>query len=70
MSLAAWYDAHRDDPDLAPLVTRDADGTVRFVAHVVARFRACAARPVPSISQPCDGGGGTDVDGPGAGCGC
>lgn len=60
VSLAAWYGAHQADPDLAAAVTLGADGTVTFDAHVVARFRACAARPVPSISQPCDNGGGMD----------
>src|SRR4030095_2796860 len=26
-----------------------------FTAHVVARFKACLARPVPSIADPCEG---------------
>lgn|GEM_PF-647214 len=30
-----------------------ADGVTRFWAHVVARFAACEARPVPAIAEPC-----------------
>lgn len=58
LSIAAWYAAHKDDPEVVAAVRTDADGTVRFDAHVVARFRACPARPVPSISEPCNGSGG------------
>lgn len=58
VSIAAWYAAHRDDPEVVAAVRVGANGVVRLDAHVVARFRACPARPVPSISEPCNGSGG------------
>jgi hypothetical protein len=57
VSLAAWYRAHRDAPELRAVVRQEEDGSVAFDAHVVACFRACLARPVPSISEPCEGAG-------------
>jgi hypothetical protein len=61
VSLSAWYDAHRDDPDVRAAVQTGRDGvSVSLDLHVVARFRACASRPVPSIAEPCDAGGATD----------
>jgi hypothetical protein len=61
VSLAAWYDAHREDNDVQAAARPGRDGvSVRLDLHVVARFRACAARPVPSIAEPCDAGGATD----------
>lgn len=57
LSVAAWYAAHKDDPEVVAAVREEA-GVLRFDAHVVARFRACPARPVPSISEPCNGSGG------------
>jgi hypothetical protein len=58
LSFAAWYAVHRDEPEVVEAATVGEDGTVTLDAHVVARFRACLARPVPSISEPCAGGGG------------
>ncbi|HEX8693775.1 MAG TPA: hypothetical protein VF746_15240 [Longimicrobium sp.] len=58
VNLAAWYDAHKDDAEMRDAVRTAGDGTVTLIAHVVACFRACLSRPVPSISEPCDGSGG------------
>jgi hypothetical protein len=52
--LGRWYAEHRDDPDLA---ATPIDGGVRFDAHVVVRFRACLARQVPALAEPCEGSG-------------
>src|SRR5688500_2769616 len=41
VNLPAWYEAHREDPELQEIVEIGEDGTVTFDAHVVARFRAC-----------------------------
>lgn len=57
LNLGRWYAEHRDDPLLA--VTPTGDGGVRFDAHVVARFRACLARQVPALAEPCEGSGAT-----------
>jgi hypothetical protein len=53
LSLPAWYEANREELDLEP----GEDGAITFNAHVIACFRACVARPVPAISEPCVGAG-------------
>jgi hypothetical protein len=58
VSVPAWYLLHKDDPEVKAAVTVADDGTVTLEAHVVARFRACLARQVPAISEPCVGSGG------------
>jgi len=55
VGVAAWYAEHAEDPELQAVVEVAEDGTVSFTAPVVARFRACLARPVPAISEPCVG---------------
>jgi hypothetical protein len=57
LDLGKWYDKHRDDVDFS--FTDARRGGVTFDAHVVARFRACLARPVPAIADPC---AGSEVD--------
>ncbi len=46
LDLAAWWEQHKAGlgPPGQP-----------FDAHVVARFRACLARPVPAVVSPCEG---------------
>jgi hypothetical protein len=46
-----WYTEYQTL--FRPPLTPDAAGVVEFSVHVVARFRACLARPVPAISEPC-----------------
>lgn len=53
VDLGKWYDKHRDDIEFS--FTDTGHGRIAFDAHVVARFRACLARPVPAIADPCDG---------------
>jgi hypothetical protein len=53
VDLGKWYDKHKADVDFK--FTDDGRGGVAFDAHVVARFRACLARPVPAIADPCEG---------------
>jgi hypothetical protein len=57
VDLGKWYDKHKDDTDFK--FADDGAGGRSFDAHVVARFRACFARPVPAIADPC---AGSDVD--------
>ena len=57
VDLGKWYDKHKDDTDFT--FVDDGSGGRRFDAHVVARFRACLARPVPAIADPC---AGSEVD--------
>ena len=62
VDVAAWYAAHAQDPEMRAVARVDTSGAVTLsAAHVVARFSACAARPVPSIAEPCAEGGGTGV---------
>ena len=53
VDVGAWYDTAGQDPasGLPPVV----DGTVSFDAHVVVRFQACLAQPVPAMASPCAG---------------
>jgi hypothetical protein len=58
VSLAAWYRARRDTPEMEDAIReRPGDGSVLLDAHVVACFRACLARPVPAIAERCEGSG-------------
>src|ERR1043166_6574263 len=51
--LGKWYDKYKGDATFT--FTDDGAGGKKFDAHVVARFRACLARPVPAIADPCAG---------------
>jgi hypothetical protein len=53
VDVGKWYDKHKDDTGFT--FADDGAGGKRFDAHVVARFRACLARPVPAIADPCAG---------------
>lgn len=53
LNVGAWYEKHKDDPEL--IAATAPDGT--FDAHVVARYRACLTREVPALSEPCEGSG-------------
>jgi hypothetical protein len=57
LDLGRWFEEHRDDPgfDFDEDEVEDGGVEVRFVARVVARFRACLSRPVPAMSEPCEG---------------
>ncbi|MBR9909399.1 MAG: hypothetical protein GYB33_03475 [Gammaproteobacteria bacterium] len=60
LNLSAWYEEHKDDPELAELVTTDEEsGAVSFDAHVVIQFKACLNRQVPALTEPCDGSNAT-----------
>jgi hypothetical protein len=52
VDLGRWY-AERRPPDLE--VTEEADGSIRFTAHVRLCAQQCLDRPVPSVSEPCEG---------------
>jgi hypothetical protein len=51
LDLKAWYDANADAVE-----HREVDGRIVFDAVVVAHYRACLAKPVPTLISPCDGG--------------
>ncbi|MBZ5558154.1 MAG: hypothetical protein LAO77_12845 [Acidobacteriia bacterium] len=53
VDVGEWYKAHKDDTTFTFADT--GDGGKTFSVHVVARFKACLARPVPSIVEPCAG---------------
>ena len=53
VDLGKWYEKHKDDEGFT--FDDDGAGGKCFDAHVVARFRACLARPVPAIADPCAG---------------
>lgn len=48
-----WAEARRGDPAFP--ATERPGGGVRLDVEVAARFRACLARPVPALSQDCEG---------------
>ncbi|MGW0229339.1 GerMN domain-containing protein [Actinopolymorpha singaporensis] len=52
LDLGRWYAERRPD-DLE--VTEQADGSVTFTAHVRLCAQQCLDRPVPSVSEPCEG---------------
>ena len=54
LNIAAWFDAHRNDPGFA--ITRETD-KVTFDAHVVLVFKTCLTRPVPALAEACEGSG-------------
>lgn len=47
LNLRQWFAAHQEQLGTAP--------GEPFDAHVVARYRACLARPVPALVTPCEG---------------
>jgi hypothetical protein len=53
LDLGKWYTEHQKDPGFG--FTVDAASRVTFTAQVVARFKACATRPVPAIADTCHG---------------
>jgi hypothetical protein len=55
VDLGAWYAAHKDDPGFMSDDDDDVQGGKVFAVHVVARFAACLARPVPAMAEPCSG---------------
>lgn len=55
IDIGAWYDANTAGANAQTL----ADGSVQFDGHIELDFCACATRPVPAISGPCEG---ADVD--------
>lgn len=57
VDIGRWFEKHRDDESFT-FSSNDA-GQAQFDVHVVARFRACLARPVPAIADPC---GSADSD--------
>jgi len=60
LNVGAWWAVHASDPLVAAAATRtSAAGVTPEVwtldTHVVARFRACLARQVPALADPCAG---------------
>ena len=53
LDLGKWYDKHRNDEGFN--FEDVGKGGKRFDVHVVVKFRACLARPVPAIADPCAG---------------
>jgi hypothetical protein len=54
LNIGAWYKKHREDKDLKKIAK---NGRQCFDAHVVIAFKACLARQVPALLEPCDGSG-------------
>lgn len=51
LNVAAWFNAHRDDPGFS---FDESATAITFDAHVVIRFKACLSRQVPALSTPCE----------------
>jgi hypothetical protein len=52
LDVGLWYTAHKDDPGFT---FTDSGGGKKVNVHVVAKFKACLARPVPAMVEPCAG---------------
>lgn len=62
VGVPAWVEAHRGDEGMDQALVEDPDsGDLLFSGHVAACFRACLARPVPALAEPCAGAGTGDV---------
>jgi len=60
LNVSAWYNQHKDEPELSEIVTTDPEtGYISFDAHVVIKFKACLNRQVPALKEPCDGSNST-----------
>lgn len=54
VNVGAWLDAQNP-----PAPVRKERGATLVDLHVVIRFRGCLDRPVPALSEPCEGSGAT-----------
>ncbi|MCC6235428.1 MAG: hypothetical protein IT580_22505, partial [Verrucomicrobiales bacterium] len=52
LNVVAWFNAHRQDEGFE--FEQDAQGTIRFDAHVLLRFKTCLTRQVPALSGTCE----------------
>lgn len=52
LDVGKWYGQHKGDQGFT---TTDAGTGKKFTAYVVAKFKPCLTRPVPSIAEPCAG---------------
>lgn len=55
LNLGRWFEEHRQHDALQVTHPGDDPNLFRFDAHVVAQFKACLARPVPALAEPCEG---------------
>ncbi len=60
LNLPAWLKTHKDDPALIGNVEESGDGFT-LNAHIRIQFRACLARQVPALMEPCEGGGASSA---------
>ena len=59
LNVPQWLEKHRDDEEFKDVFVQDEEGNVNFTVHVVIQFRACLARQVPALMEPCEGGSAT-----------
>ncbi len=59
LNVPAWVERHRDDEEFRDIFEEVGETAVRFSVHAVIRFRACPARQVPALMEPCEGGAAT-----------
>lgn len=52
VNLPAWFAKHAEAPGFE---VQEVDGELRFEAHVVAVAQPCLTRPVPAVSEACQG---------------
>lgn len=58
LNLNAWFEEHKNDPELEDYLNSDSKSQV-FTAHVIIQFKACLNRQVPALTEPCDGSNAT-----------
>jgi hypothetical protein len=54
LNIGAWYEKHSEDAEIKKMVEAK-EG--KFDVHVVIKYKACLARQVPALLEPCDGSG-------------
>lgn len=59
LNIPTWLKKHRDDEAFQGIFSQPGDVDVTFSVHVVIQFRACLARQVPALMEPCEGGSST-----------
>jgi len=60
LNLPAWLETHKGEPIL--IDNSELDGNqLTLNAHIRIQFRACLARQVPALMEPCEGGGASSA---------
>ena len=59
LNVPAWVEKRKNDNEFRALLDQPDAAALEFSVHVVIQFRACLARQVPALMEPCEGGSTT-----------